>query len=1077
MLEMIVVIALIMLLLIGGLYGAEKVYVKVQVKFVTERLIALKNQRKINAAQKQGTNEQIEQGPFGAELVVENGEVGTENQDYFWIIVKKLNAYFCNEIAKADVGAVKVDTDHCPNESIFYFSKFSDGTGGGSSTNPDAGRDPSETCEAGWSATRPSCRANQKLVSESGCYQCQDLATCESPWESYVSCGWGQEEKSLRLADEMTTCYQCVDSTSCPSGWSQADSVSCGVGETKTIKPLTNGTQCAQCETLATCNDTYPETVSCAANQKEEVAFRATDGKICKKCTYLTSCSDKTGYSTTPCVQDKIVDSSFTLQGTSTTCYKCKEITACSDQTGYQEAACRNNQTEADSFNWNGKTCRKCEDISCPDGGSVSNGGVCCKNYKAWNESTTQYDSRNPGECGCPDGGSENDGGCCKEGYYLNESTGAYDIPRSYTCGGCPSGTTVGSDGFSCCKDGLWLRYKNDSVLNIGYCGCPEQGTSVQSIYCCKNGLKYDSNDKEYKLLDYNICGCPDNGNYRGSEETGYGCCKDGFMYSLASHQYDYVEFNICGCPSGSSNTGTGESIDGSVCKCLADAPHWNGTQCESICSGDTPYWDGTQCTDCPDETPLWTGSQCQACPTSSSRVIVAESGDCENLCTGAVETPNSDGTYSCCPSNYPHWNGTQCVACSGSTPLWTGTACVACPTNGGSVVLTTSGVCASACNGAETDNGNGTYTCADASMMCQTAMENAGFKQCDATTTSQCFTVSGNNVTWVHGTSIMSLSSSKELIMPACNLTVNTRAQIYGNMTVRDLTITNSSSGNGLETSSSSKNTITVGGDLTATAPQYAISLASGVTLTVAGDVTATSTNTSAVSTTTGSTFNVSGIFEPNGMFKGANLCGNADFAQRVEAESGGNSAALYLEPSASDVITFHGNVKATSTNAVTALSIRSNANITFHGDVTAEATSSGDASGNGAFEINSNNFYGSKHTVTINGVLKGIANGKFNGIVVGGEGNLVVTGDIVGICKGTKNGIRVSGEIQSTGGRIVGKTNGQYGIYMLCPATLSAARGIYYNGTGGIYTATGGTCTISGTKYNSIPASYDSL
>ena len=658
------------------------------------------------------------------------------------------------------------------------------------------------------------------------------------------------------------------------------------------------------------------------------------------------------------------MDQSFTLQGTSITCYKCKEITACSDQTGYQEGNCQNNQTLVDSFTWNGKTCRKCVNMT-----------TCAS---PWFSSATCY----PGET--------------KEEISLANGTG-----KCYRCTGTAYTT--------CATAGL-----SSSTCGNGY---------TQTTRTLKNGT------------------------------TCYECtCK-----------------NSCGIQCCSSR----ESCQ-------------NGTTC--VCSASYPIEDAE--------------GNCQACPTSTSRVIVAQSGDCKNVCSGAVETPNGDGTYSCCPRNYPrwsgthcvacsggtpywdgtqcaacpdetpHWNGTQCIACSGSTPLWTGTACVACPTNGGSVVLTTSGVCASACNGAETDNGDGTYTCADASMMCQTAMTNAGFKRCGTTTISQCFTVSGNNVTWVHtGTSIMSLSSSKELIMPACNLTVNTKAQIYGNMAVRDLTITNSSSGNGLETGSSSKNTITIEGDLRATAPQYAISLASGVTLTVAGDVTATSTKTDAVSTTSGSTFNVSGIF------RGAYLRGNADFAQRVEAKSGGNSAALYLEPSSSDVITFHGNVKATSTNAMAALTIMSHANITFHGDVTATATSNGDSASNGAFEINPGSFYGSKHTVTINGVLKGIANGKFNGIVVGGEGNLVVTGDIVGISKGKKNGIRVSGDIQSTGGRIVGKTNYQYGIYMICPATLSAAGGIYYNGTEGIYTDTGGTCTISGTKYNSIPASYDSL
>lgn len=974
-LEMIVVIALIMLLIIGGLYGVERAYIKVQVKFVTERLITLKNQRMINAAQKQGSNRHTEQGPFGAELTLVNGE-GNQD-DYFWIIVKKLNAYFCNEMAKADVGAVKVD-EQCPDESIFYFSKFSDGTGGGSSMNPDAGNPPSQNCEAGWSATRPSCRANQKLVSESGCYQCQDLATCESPWESYVSCGWGKEETSITLADGERTCYQCVDSTDCPSGWSLAASVSCGVGKTKTIKSLANGTQCAQCETQATCSSPYSETVSCAANQKEEVAFTAADGKTCKKCTYLTSCADKSGYSATPCVRDKVVDQSFTLQGTSITCYKCKEITSCSDQTGYQEGNCQNNQTLVDSFTWNGKTCRKCVNMT-----------TCAS---PWFSSATCY----PGET--------------KEEISLTNGTG-----KCYRCTGTAYTT--------CAAAGL-----SSSTCGNGY---------TQTTRTLKNGTTC------YECSCQNSCGTQ--------------CCS-----SRESCQ--------------------------------------NGTTC--VCSASYPIEDAE--------------GNCQACPTSTSRVIVAQSGDCKNVCSGAVETPNGDGTYSCCPRNYPrwsgthcvacsgstpywdgtqctvcpnetpHWNGSQCIACSGSTPLWTGTACVACPTNGGSVVLTTSGVCASACNGAETDNGNGTYTCADASMMCQTAMTNAGFKRCGTTTTSECFTVSGNNVTWVHtGTSAMTLSSSKELIMPACNLTVNTKAEIYGNMAVRDLTITNSSSGYGLKTDSSSKNTITIGGNLTATAPNDAIFLASGVTLTVAGDVTATSTKASAVFTATGSTFNVRGIFKPNGMSKGAELRGNADFAQSVEAESGGNSAALYLAPWSSDVITFHGNVEATSTNATAALTILSNANITFHGDVTATATLSG-RSTNGAFEINPTGYYGDEiHTITIGGKLRAIASGKFNGIYVG-KATLNVTGDIVGISKGTGGrveesvGITVNnGTIKSTGGIIVGKTGYKYGIYMVCPAELNAVRGIYYNGTdtNGIKNVTNTNCTITGTKYKSIPASYDSL
>lgn len=651
-LEMIVVIALIMLLIIGGLYGVERAYINVQVKFVTERLITLKNQRMINAAPKQGSNRHTEQGPFGAELTLVNGE-GNQD-DYFWIIVKKLNAYFCNEMAKADVGAVKVD-EQCPDESIFYFSKFSDGTGGGSSMNPDAGNPPSQNCEAGWSATRPSCRANQKLVSESGCYQCQDLATCESPWESYVSCGWGKEETSITLADDETTCYQCVDLTDCPSGWSQADSVSCGVGETKTIKSLANGTQCAQCETLATCSSTYPETISCAANQKEEVAFTANDGKRCKKCTYLTSCSDKSGYSTTPCVRDKVVDQSFTLQGTSTTCYKCKEITACSDQTGYQEGNCQNNQTLVDSFTWNGKTCRKCVNMT-----------TCAS---PWFSSATCY----PGET--------------KEEISLANGTG-----KCYRCTG------------------------------TAYTTCAAAGLSSST---CGNG--YTQTTRTLK-----------------NDTTCYECsCQ-----------------NSCGTQCCSSR----ESCQ-------------NGTTC--VCSANYPVEDAE--------------GNCQACPTSTSRVIVAKSGDCKNVCSGAVETPNGDETYSCCPRNYPrwngtecvacsggtpywdgtqctvcpnetpHWNGTQCIACSGSTPLWTGTACVACPTNGGSVVLTTSGVCASACNGAETDNGNGTYTCADASMMCYQKMKEAGYDESK-------FSVSGKNITY---TDSAVMQVSKTLDLTGCDLTV----------------------------------------------------------------------------------------------------------------------------------------------------------------------------------------------------------------------------------------------------------------------------------------------------------------
>lgn len=974
-LEMIVVIALIMLLIIGGLYGVERAYIKVQVKFVTERLITLKNQRMINAAQKQVSNRHTEQGPFGAELTLVNGE-GNQD-DYFWIIVKKLNAYFCNEMAKADVGAVEVD-EQCPEESIFYFSKFSDGTGGGSSMTPDAGNHPSQNCEAGWSATRPSCRANQKLVSNGGCYQCQDLVACESPWESYVDCEWGREEKSLRLVDE-TICYQCVDSTDCPSGWSLAASVSCGVGKTKTIKSLANGTQCAQCETQATCSSPYSETVSCAANQKEEVAFTAADGKTCKKCTYLTSCADKSGYSATPCVRDKVVDQSFTLQGTSITCYKCKEITSCSDQTGYQEGNCQNNQTLVDSFTWNGKTCRKCVNMT-----------TCAS---PWFSSATCY----PGET--------------KEEMSLANGTG-----KCYRCTGTAYTT--------CAAARL-----SSSTCGKGY---------TQTTRTLKNGTTC------YECACQNSCGTQ--------------CCS-----SRESCQ--------------------------------------NGTTC--VCSANYPVEDAE--------------GNCQTCPTSTSRVIVAQSGDCKNVCSGAVETPNGDGTYSCCPRNYPrwsgthcvacsggtpywdgtqctvcpnetpHWNGSQCIACSGSTPLWTGTTCVACPTNGGSVVLTTSGVCASACNGAETDNGDGTYTCADASMMCQTAMTNAGFKQCGTTTTSECFTVSGNNVTWVHtGTSIMSLSSSKELIMPACNLTVNTRTQICGNMTVRDLTITNSSTEKyGLYADKGNKNTITVGGNLSATTQSgAAIYLPEGVTLNVAGDVTATSTKTSAVSTTSGSTFNVRGIFRPNGIC-GADLRGNADFAQSVEAESGGTVAALYLAPGSSDVITFHGNVEATSTKFETALKIISNANITFHGDVTATATSSSRSTG-GAFSINPTGYDGETiHTITIGGKLQAIANGKFNGIRVV-KATLNVTGDIVGISKGTGGsadesvGITVSnGTIKSNGGRIVGKTGYKYGIYMLCPAELNAARGIYYNGTdtNGIKNVTNTNCTITGTKYKSIPALYDSL
>lgn len=145
--EIIVVIAIISLLTICGVYYLKIIQVKAQVKSVTERLISLKNQRLLHILKQSGKNIYFDKnGPFETELTVENG-IGPQNNDYFWITVKKDNPLFCREMVKADVGAVKIDDQDCPRESTFYFLKNGNNTI--ISENPDKKNQPTIICYNG----------------------------------------------------------------------------------------------------------------------------------------------------------------------------------------------------------------------------------------------------------------------------------------------------------------------------------------------------------------------------------------------------------------------------------------------------------------------------------------------------------------------------------------------------------------------------------------------------------------------------------------------------------------------------------------------------------------------------------------------------------------------------------------------------------------------------------------------------------------------------------------------------------------------------------------------------------------
>ncbi len=1009
MLEVIAVICLIILLLIGGLYGFKKITGQVQAKTLTERLLSIKNQHLLYGMKKSGRETYTKNGPLGSQLSIENGQ--GPQADYFWIIVNDLNAAVCDELpdSKDMLGAVKVDTTDCPAEVTFYFLKNGNHVYSDSDREePNKDNQPLVECPTGYVDTEPHCNDNQVIGTQEvdgvPCYRCENMASCsEKSGYSETPCSeLENEEDSFTLAGGSTQCYKCSGITSCTDRGYQDTGCDANQRQTSTFNLPGVGT-CYKCEDLTSCSQKTGYTTSCNKNQKSTDSFTlAGSSTMCYRCTNLTSCSEKLGYSSTRCnSSNQTQTDSFTLAGTTTTCYKCENLTSCTQRTGYSATQCNKNQTIEDSFNLPNTTttCYKCKNMtSCSEKAGYSTS--CNKNQKSTDSFTLAGSSTTCYKC-------EDLTSCTqKPGYSATQCTNKQKITDSFTL----------SDGSTTCY----------ACTNLTTCEAPltttacAPGETQETVTLTNGKVCYSCSGTPYTT-------CPSE--YQTSP------CDAGFTQSTITlkngttcYQCTCDADNTCGtqccsftticnsnnqcvaCPTGRNTVQLSPSTNPDTCenKCSDVTLDYNYSSNRYICQGI-----------CPSNTPLFgrfsSGSDtCIRCPAYGETVSMpyTEEGTCSDHCSNVEERyDEATDRYLC--------TGT----CPSGTPLWNGTSCVACPTPGNTVSVSSSGVCLAACGGVETFS-NGRYTCADASGMCQQAMTDAGFTQCSGTKTEECYTISGRDVHFFGKSDYGRMNVQKDLVMPSCNLEIDGHLYLYNyqelNMEVNNLTITSTTRGyDALEIARYAKNiTLTVNGNLEATTTQsrYAVSLnTDGVkTLHVKGKLKASSGSSNSLWVGTKNNLIVDGDAELDGV---VDIRGFATFNSNVKVTdehfSGSVTAFSHTQGNSEDSLFIGGNLEVRATKSTAVAIIMNYNDIRIGGNVKANSSASD------GFVVNFSGHYcdgTAGHVLHIGGNLEG----------TGGTG-----GDVygVGICNAevyvggyvTGNTGKGTGCLLSSGGQLI--------------------------------------------------------
>ena len=415
---------------------------------------------------------------------------------------------------------------------------------------------------------------------------------------------------------------------------------------TKMCVNKANGTVCTNgvCSGGMCINDTCPSGTqkSCASDLVATKTAQTASGTWC----YTCGCPSGAILSGTTCTctsECQTYDTSAKMcanktDGTTCSDGLCKNGSCLNDTCplGEYTSCSANLVATASSKTAYGTQCYTC---GCPSGSTLSGNTCVCNNEcQTYNTSTkTCTNKANGTTCTnglCSNGSCKND--TCPSGTVKTCSANLVATASSktaygtqcYTCG-CPSGSTLSSDGTTCVCNDECQTYNASTKT----CVSKTDGTTC-STGLCKTGVC--TNDT-----------CP-----TGTAKT----CSANLVATASSKTAYGTQCYTCGCPSGATLSGT-------TCVCSNECQTYNTST--KTCVNKT---DGTTCSTGLCKTGVCKNDTCttgvKTCATNYTKTQVST-------------TAYGTACYQCCASPKV-WNGSAC-ACPSSTPTYANASTCAC--------------------------------------------------------------------------------------------------------------------------------------------------------------------------------------------------------------------------------------------------------------------------------------------------------------------------------------------------------------------------------------------------------------
>lgn len=497
MLEMIAVLAIILLLLLSGLWGFKKASVSARVGTISKDVSTAVTERRYQIAQGGLSQQHKRSAKVGStDMTIENIISGVDKGS-FSVLLSSQSKDICEEMKKYAVFAPKkieiingsTENDCADTNNIkFYFDGYDRGHGGGHGSGSSGGHSGSGTGGTGGSGgtgggtggtggsgdtggTGSSGGGDDPLKSG-----CDDVivvnSCCSNEYDSRTRCLTKRYKKCPDTHQCSSDC-QCEPYTECPTGYSEEK---CYPGQTDKTLTLVNGKECHKCEgtPITQCYATHTEG-GCPKTKiiKEHLILKNT-----KECYLCEECPENEVPNANQTECEKCPEGKKPVNGV---CVECDTTATC--------PTC-----PTDKPYWDGDKCVQCMAANGFVWDDVNQKCTCLETYHEDNGICCPYSQVNyNGTCTCENPNNKCGTACCNgQGEKCYDATNGICCTKPL-CGGECCATNAQCIEGKCvnpCGEGKKLvDYYNKSGVKLQTC-CPENSYGADwSGTCCGAGM------------------------------------------------------------------------------------------------------------------------------------------------------------------------------------------------------------------------------------------------------------------------------------------------------------------------------------------------------------------------------------------------------------------------------------------------------------------------------------------------------------------------------------------------------------------------------------------------------------